>query len=185
MKEEEKNLSRKNGKGWVFFLGGLIVALAFGWGAFPRLLYSEKIQPLNFLHSAHADGSCDDCHSFRADGSFTGFPKVETCRQCHEDPQGETEAEKILIEQYIQKNREVPWISSTRQPDNVFFTHASHLEKGMECTSCHRDVAKDKKLPGVKVNRLTGYREGTMGMVACEKCHEQKGAANACASCHK
>ncbi len=185
MNEQQKNLPEKRGKGWVFFIGGMIVALAFGWGAFPRLLYSGKAQPVNFVHAKHQDSSCEDCHSFRDDGSYTGFPKVEDCRQCHEDPQGESDAEKTLIESYLRKNKEIPWMAYAWQPDNVYFSHAPHLGKGMECTTCHRDVTEEKTLPEVKVNRLTGYREGTMAMVACEKCHEREGASNACAACHK
>jgi hypothetical protein len=188
MEQQQKDLSKKTGLGWIFFSLGLGVALAFGWGVFPTLLYSQKIQPLNFSHASHQDSSCEDCHTFRADGTYTGIPKIEKCKECHEDPVGSTEAERILIEEYIKQDKEIPWLVYARQPDNVYFTHASHVGKGMECVNCHHDVnreGKDFKLPPVKVNRLTGYTTGTMLMVDCEKCHAERGTTNSCNICHK
>ncbi|MGD9504665.1 MAG: menaquinone reductase multiheme cytochrome c subunit QrcA [Syntrophobacteraceae bacterium] len=186
MKEERKDVSgRAGGIGPVFFIVGFLVALGFGWFVFPDLLYSEKTQPVNFPHAKHQDGSCEDCHSFRKDGSYTGAPKMASCKECHEDPVGDSKDEKALVEEYIQKDKEIPWQTYAWQPDNVYFSHAPHLARDVECTRCHRDVTKEDKLPVVKVNRLTGYRPGTMSMVECEKCHVQNGASNACAACHK
>jgi len=185
MKEEQKSASGKGILGGVIFFFGFILALIVGWVVFPNVLFSQKAQPVNFSHLAHQDGSCEDCHSFREDGSFTGIPKIEKCKECHEQQQGQSEAERIVVEEYIQQDKEIPWKVYSWQPDNVYFSHAPHKAGGIECKACHRDVEKEEKLPVFKEDRLTGYSMQTMKMEKCEKCHAERGASNECEMCHK
>jgi c(7)-type cytochrome triheme protein len=185
METEKKTGELGQGGGTLFFFAGLIIAMIIGWVIFPRVLYSQKTQPINFRHSAHADSECVDCHRFRGDGTYSGIPGIENCRQCHEEAQGNSEDERILIEKYIQQDKEVPWLVYTRQPDNVYFSHAAHVKPKIDCTQCHRDVTKDEKLPVLQEDRLTGYSKDTMKMVTCEKCHAERNASNACHVCHK
>ncbi len=185
MKEQKSGASGKRGLGFAIFFTGFLIALLFGWIVFPQLLFSQKMQPMNFSHVAHQDSSCEDCHAFRSDGSYTGIPKIEKCAECHESPMGDTEDERILVEEYIQKNKEIPWMSYSWQPDNVYFSHAPHKAKGIECTTCHRDVSNEKKLPLYRENRITGYSKQTMQMDTCEKCHAERNVNNSCELCHK
>jgi c(7)-type cytochrome triheme protein len=185
MKDEKRGLSSKGGGGVIIFFVGFVLALIFGWVVFPNLLFSQKTQPLNFSHAAHQDSACDDCHFYREDGSYTGIPKLEKCAECHESPMGETEAERTLVEEYIQKEREIPWLVYSWQPDNVYFSHAPHKAKEIKCVECHRDVSEEKQLPSFKKNRVTSYSMATMQMDVCEKCHVRMGAKNNCQSCHK
>jgi len=185
MKRHTWNESGKAVLGGVIFLAGFALALVFGWVIFPGLLFSQKNQPINFSHAAHQDSSCEDCHTFRDDGTYTGIPKLENCVQCHESQMGQSEDERILVEEYIQNEKEIPWKVYTWQPDNVYFSHAAHKVKNVACTECHRDVTNEQKNPAYKQNRITGYSSETMKMVECEKCHAQKGASNNCEICHK
>lgn len=185
MEDVKKGASGK-GMGVISFLAGLVLALGLGWGVFPSLLYSKKTQPLNFPHSSHTDLLCEDCHYTREDGTYSGIPGIDNCIQCHEAPMTESEDERVLVEDYIEQGREIPWLVYAWQPDNVYFSHAAHTEsQGLECVRCHRDVMKDETLPVYKENRLTGYSKSTMKMVECEKCHAERGASNACQVCHK
>lgn len=171
--------------GWVIFFSGFIIALIVGWVVFPNILFSQKAQPIKFSHVAHQDSGCEDCHALRVDGTYTGIPRIAKCKECHESQMGQTEDERILVESYIGKDREIPWRIYAWQPDNVFFSHAPHMAKGVECIECHRDVSKDQEPPPFKEDRLTGYSAATMRMVTCEKCHVAKGASNNCEMCHK
>ncbi|ROQ90251.1 class III cytochrome C family protein [Desulfosoma caldarium] len=183
---EVKKSASQRGVGMIAFLAGFIGALLVGWVVFPNVLYSTKTQPITFLHSSHQDSDCQDCHFFREDGSYNGLPKLETCAECHEEPMGESPEEQKLVEEYIQQEREIPWLVYAWQPDNVYFSHAAHTEtQGIECVRCHRDVTKETKNPPFKENRLTGYSDKTMKMVECEKCHAERGVSNACHVCHK
>jgi len=133
------------------FFVGVLVALAFGWWIFPDLLYSKQTQPVPFSHNVHIDTvglNCAHCHSFRADGSFTGFPPISTCADCHSGglnvpvpgpaaapaERARYAAEKAFVEEYVRRGREVRWVLHQYQPDNVFFSHAAHFEN---CFSCH------------------------------------------------
>jgi hypothetical protein len=185
MKDDKKSASGNAMGGFVVFFAGLILALLQGWVLFPNVLFSQKTQPLNFSHAAHQDSTCEDCHYFRPDGSYTGIPNIEKCTECHESQMGETDDERILVEDYIKNNREIPWLVYAWQPDNVYFSHAPHKAKNMKCVDCHRDVTAETTLPAYRENRLTGYSKTTMTMDVCEKCHARENTTNSCELCHK
>jgi hypothetical protein len=206
-------------EGWIFFLGGLIPALIVGWLLYPMVLYSKQPQPLNFSHAVHmnpekVDGiegdtdleKCLFCHAFRDDGTFAGIPRIEKCMECHDDPEtplGEDPEEKKFLAQYVAEEKEIPWLSYSRQPDCVYFSHIAHVKMGnLDCRTCHGDHAKTDRLPPYEKNRLTGYSRNIWGkniagwklntwdrmkMDDCAECHTQKGHEenNACFVCHK
>ena len=188
------------------FVAGVLVALAFGWWVFPDMMYSEQHQPILFKHSAHItreNQSCSKCHTFRADGSFTGAPNIETCAACHATmkpaklPAGASAQQKAefkalkLLEEHLASGKPFEWQIHQAQPDNVFFSHAAHMEKCYKChltmkgaldlgtpqqpeklcMQCHPSIAELDKVPPVKVNILTDYTQKTMKMWACEHCH--------------
>lgn len=205
--------------GWIFFLAGVIPALIIGWIVFPALLYSEQPQPIEFNHALHLNPDkvfgiegetrtekCLFCHRFREDGTFAGIPKLEACTMCHSDPgfpMGESKAEKKFLEEYVAKQKEVPWHSYYSQPDCVYFSHIAHVKMGeVDCSVCHGNHGQTKKLPPYQVNRLTGYSINIWGrniagyktdtsdrmkMDDCAECHSRKGHEenNACFVCHK
>jgi hypothetical protein len=214
--EEKKNCTcgpqgRKRLGVAVPFLIGVVLALIFGWAIFPDLMFSDKKQPLFFSHETHTETagmSCLDCHSFRDDGSFAGVPDVETCATCHQDmmtaepdkdstPEQKAAyaAEKVLMEDYIQGGKELPWKIHQKQPDNVFFSHATHFKacftchltmKGDKnlgtpedpqrlCMTCHTPLDELNKNIPVQENVLTGYSRTTMKMWECESCHALPG----------
>jgi hypothetical protein len=180
--------------------------MVLGWWAFPRVLYSEKAQPFNFAHAMHGeklDLSCDTCHSFRTDGSFQGIPTLENCASCHnpDELQGKHPSEAIFNQEYLKKEKEVPWLIYSKQPSCVYFSHAAHVKMAkIECNTCHEPKDKEMVLPQYKENRLTGYSIDIWGrrisglkknswdrmkMDDCGDCHAQRGANNACFVCHK
>ena len=174
----------KGALGIFIFLAGFAAAMGFGRFVFPGLLYSQKLQPMNFSHKAHQDTACGDCHVYRDDGTYGGIPKTGKCRECHEETMGETQSEKTLVEEFIRKDREIPWSSYARQPDNVFFSHAAHKAK-VQCERCHGDMSQQETLPVYFENRMTGYGKTIMRMTECEQCHVQNETQNQCELCHK
>jgi hypothetical protein len=175
----------------LFFILGFAASLVIGWGVFPKLLYSTKPQPFNFNHALHnvEVGDCESCHYFREDGTFSGVPTLAQCTDCHAEVLGESEDEAIFVEQYVRKEREVPWHVYSRQPDCVFFSHAAHVIKArMACETCHGDVGTSTRLKPYQENRITGYSRNIWGysiagfksnsydrmkMDDCAECHEQ------------
>lgn len=178
---------------FLFFLIGLAASLIVGWVIFPKLLYSQKNQPIDFNHVLHnglvSDG-CASCHFFREDATFSGSPTLAQCIDCHSDVQGESEEEKRFVEEYVKKGIEVPWLVYARQPNCVFFSHAAHVKIAkMECVTCHGDMGETEHLRPYEYNRITGYSRDIWGhniagikhhtwdrmkMDDCSECHQQK-----------
>ena len=174
--------------------------LFIGWFAFPYALYERKPQPIQFSHKVHAETAgltCDNCHALRDDGSFVGIPPLAKCAECHADMIGTSPHEKQLVEEYIKPKREIPWLAYSHQPQNVFFSHASHLKlANLPCAECHGAHAASDSLPNYERNRITGYSRDIAGrglfgmkhgmtMDDCAHCHEQHHIENTCLKCHK
>ncbi len=209
------NGEQKNGAGGpiiLFFVIGLFLSLIMGWIIFPKLLYSKKKQPIDFNHVVHNDAvdeGCESCHFFRDDGSFAGVPRLEQCVDCHEEAQGETADEIKFVEEYVAKDKEVPWLIYSRQPDCVFFSHAAHVIKAeINCAVCHGHIGESEHLKVYEQNRITGVSRDIWGrniagikkntwdrmkMDDCAKCHKEAGKKedsvqtrkDACFVCHK
>jgi len=210
-KDSEKQNDGSGGIIVLFFFIGLLASLVVGWIIYPAVLYSSKSQPFDFnhqLHNAELDG-CESCHFFREDGTYAGVPKLAQCVDCHEEVMGETEDERIFVEEYVATGREVPWLIYSKQPDCVFFSHAAHVSKaGLECETCHGPIGESTTLKKYEENRLTGYSRDIWGkniagikkhtydrmkMDDCDECHQQSGMKptsvqterDACFVCHK
>jgi len=184
-------------RGIIVFLAGVLAALGAGWAAFPRIIYQTRTQPVEFSHRVHADKAgtkCEDCHSFRADGSFTGIPTLDKCAACHAAPMGTTAAEARFIDRYVTPQREPEWLVYARQPENVYFSHRAHVQRGrLKCESCHANHGTTNTLRPYQEDRISGYSRDIWGgggraamtMDACVACHRQQHREYSCLDCHK
>lgn len=173
-------------RGSVAFGLGVAAALAAGWLVFPRALYVRHAQPLEFRHQLHAEKSgmaqCTDCHALRADGTFAGTPRLDACATCHAEQVGTSQAEAVLVSQYIKKSRDVAWRESYRQPANVWFSHAIHTQRAkLKCAECHvlDGQASDE------IDRISGYKLRALAMSDCEDCHQRQHVEVGCLGCHQ
>ena len=189
----------------LFFIGGFLFSLAVGWFLFPAVLYKSESQPMQFNHKVHTGEqgglACTDCHLTNEQGKFQGIPAIAKCTECHSSPIGETDMEKQLVEEYITPQKEITWYVYSRQPDNAFFSHASHVTLGeMKCEECHGDQGNSDHIKIYQVNRISGYSRDIWGanisgiqsepwegmkMDKCIRCHEQRGRKDGCIACHK
>jgi hypothetical protein len=188
----------------LFFFLGLAASLVLGWVIFPQLLYSQKRQPIQFNHAMHnemVDNGCESCHFFREDGTYSGVPKLAQCIDCHEEVQGESAEEEKFVTQYVQQEREVPWLVYSRQPPCVFFSHAAHVKMGqMDCVTCHGPVGESETLKTYEANRITGISRDIWGsniagfkknswdrmkMDDCSECHQRENVNQNSVQTHK
>lgn len=189
----------------IAFLLGLAAALAAGWFVFPRVLYVQRQQPLEFRHKTHAEKSgvadCGECHAMRDDGAFAGIPAMEKCASCHAERIGESLAETTLVNDFIKPGLETPWLVYARQPANVWFSHTIHVKRGgLTCVECHSTYGESDQLKVYQVNRISGYSRDIWGhsmsrlrrtphegmkMSDCEDCHRQRNVEVGCLGCHK
>jgi hypothetical protein len=188
----------------LFFMLGLIVSLIVGWVIFPQVLYSQKKQPVDFnhvLHNEEVEDDCESCHFFREDGTFSGVPKLSQCIDCHEEVNGEDPEEEKFVNEYVAKDREVPWLIYSRQPSNVFFSHAAHVKMAqMDCVTCHGNIGESENLKVYEENRISGYSRDIWGkniagfkrntwdrmkMDDCSECHQKENANQNSVQTHK
>jgi len=202
--QQERGARRLSTLGRVLLALGLAAGLAAGWIALPAFLYGRQEQPLAFNHLVHVETaamSCEDCHSFGVDGSYVGIPPLSACADCHSEAQGDSEAERILVDDFVTPGREIPWLVYARQPDNVYFSHAPHVRLAeIECRRCHGDHGKSETTPVYQYNRISTYSRNIWGpriagggpnewdsmkMSDCVSCHAERGVHDHCLMCHK
>ncbi len=168
----------KFSKNLVFVLLGSVLILFVIVIVIFQTLYGRVKQPIAFNHKIHMENDleCLDCHPYFRDHTSSGRPTLETCSDCHEEPLGESKAEKKLIE-FIKSGKEVEWRRLYRVPEDVYFSHKRHVVSGnIECSTCHGNIGESSKPPS-KPDEIT--------MKKCIKCHEEKGADIDCISCHR
>jgi hypothetical protein len=175
----------------LLFTLGFGVMLAAGWVGFPHTLYKSAQQPIDFNHRVHKDKAsqkCTDCHAFASDGNFAGTPTLAGCSGCHAEPMGTTANEKVLVVSYVKPGREIPWRSYARQPMNVRFPHAVHVNLAkLDCGKCHGAHGDSTHLTAYQEDRISGYSRDLAGMTMsdCEDCHRQRGVEAGCLGCHQ
>jgi hypothetical protein len=134
-------------------------------------------QPIPFSHKKHSGFhvSCNYCHLKDADGVRIALPETAKCMMCHASIAKDSPPIQKLTEFHNQK-KPVPWEQVYSVPEYVFWSHAVHLDAGVDCASCHGDIASMDVVR--KVTTVTT-------MAGCVACHKQKGAPTGCLACHE
>ncbi len=194
----------KHGPG-AMFVFGIVAAILFGWLVFPFVIYKSVDQPIQFSHKTHTGDNvgltCKDCHTYDSDGRFHGIPSIEKCESCHSQTIGISAEEAKLVRDYIKTGREIPWIVYSRQPENVYFPHATHTRLArLDCQACHFGHEYTETLRQARFSRISGYSIDVFGksiinapsttspgmrMDDCTGCHQKRGVKESCIDCHK
>jgi hypothetical protein len=155
---------------------GIWVALAL---ASCRLLEPER-RPARpegpvFDHAGHIQRGleCANCHG-EAGVAFKAMPTLESCLECHEDLDKEKPPEKGA-RIFFDEGGQGMWIHAGAQDPEIRFDHGAHQKEGMDCLTCHKEVAESTFIPAGKIS-----------MDACIACHAVRAPEyNDCASCHR
>jgi len=146
-----------------------------------RTVKASERQPIEYSHRAHIQIGiqCVFCHTEATRSSIAGIPSVEKCMGCHAYIATEGEAVAALVG-YWERGEPIPWNRVNNQPDFVYFSHQPHMGVGMNCETCHGNVAE-----------MEGAKSVTrMDMGWCLDCHEQQESHKIsrladCLICHK
>lgn len=145
-------------------------------------------QPIKFSHKLHAGDmaiDCQYCHTGVAKGRHALVPSVNICMNCHAVAR-KNQPEIIKLTEYYETGKPLPWKRIHKVPEYAYFNHSVHVNKGIECISCHGDVAQMEV-----VSQVRGFT-----MTACLECHRNPhehldylekvniGPDN-CAACHR
>ncbi len=145
-------------------------------------------QPIKYSHKLHAGEmkiDCKYCHVGVEKSRIASVPSVNICMGCHAIAKKDS-PEIIKLTQYYNEGKPIPWERVHRVPDFAYFNHSVHVNKGVECQSCHGDIQSTEVVG--QVNSFT--------MGACLTCHRnaheklpylkdiENGPEN-CSNCHR
>lgn len=122
-------------------LGG-IALIFFVWYYFSPEFTTvgyQPTQPVNYSHRLHAGElgmDCRYCHNWAENSSHANIPPTQTCMNCHS--QIKTESLELLeVRQSWATGDPIRWVKVHHLPDYARFTHASHVNSGVGCETCH------------------------------------------------
>lgn len=148
----------------IFGASGCLVIEQFGWTS----------RGLAFNHAVHVLGEemeCIDCHFDYEDEDRAGMPPLEDCLLCHEE---ETEDMPRVPVADLFDGEEYRALRAAALSEEIVFSHQAHVTDEEGCLDCHAEVVESEEV-----------REWmTVDMDDCSSCHEERGTANACATCH-
>lgn len=167
---------------WPLVLAVLLILLAAAAILISRTAaLAAPDQPLGFSHRRHSDAGveCLFCHSSAMRSDIAGLPSVQLCVGCHRTIDREEPPIKGLFD-YWDADQPIPWQPVIDMPDHVFFSHAPHLQSGLNCESCHGNAGGMVQLHPV----------ARMDMGWCLDCHldqrqDRVARLTDCLTCHK
>jgi c(7)-type cytochrome triheme protein len=135
------------------------------------------VQPLPYSHRQHlAIGlTCRYCHVNPDAGPLMTFPSADTCLTCHKAMPARAATLKALTESHT-SGTPIPWVRVYRLADFVYWSHATHIESGITCETCHGPVA-ERDVMMLETNITT--KQG------CVTCHEARQVFTGCGDCHE
>lgn len=165
--------------GILAFLALVVLVLVGLLGA--KNTRAESDQPVTYSHRVHVGAGiqCLYCHSEANRAPIASIPSVQKCVGCHQAIATNKETVQEVLA-YWERGEPIPWQRVNKQPDFVYFSHRPHVNAGLNCETCHGDVAQmDTVVPTVE-----------MHMGWCLQCHESQPPEKVarlvdCVTCHK
>jgi predicted CXXCH cytochrome family protein len=145
-------------------------------------------QPIKFSHKLHAGQmaiDCQYCHIEVTKERHATIPSVNICMNCHTVARKD-KPEIIKLTKYYEESKPIPWKRVHKVPEYAYFNHSVHVNRGIDCSSCHGNVKEMEVIKEVKPFTMT----------ACLDCHRNpqsqlpylvkvnKGPEN-CWTCHR
>jgi menaquinone reductase, multiheme cytochrome c subunit len=150
----------------------LVIVITAAW--IVLLPSSPAAQPIAFNHARHQALTCAGCHRGVETAAHATLPSADVCAKCHAAPPKNVDPKQWDA----LKQSAVNWVKVTRVPDHVMFSHQRHVTLArLDCSSCHGDIGRRTTPPARAATRLE--------MKTCRACHQQEGASEDCAACHR
>lgn len=163
-KPRANKLLRQGVPALVFCLGVSVWALAEYYQSDYKTRVSEFVeQPIPFSHQHHVQLiglDCRYCHKAVETSSSAGMPASSVCLTCHSQIWSKSPMLQPVF-QSLKTGKGIAWNRVTNLPDFVYFNHSIHVQKGVNCQTCHGKV---EEMPLTrKVHSMT--------MEWCLQCH--------------
>ena len=146
------------------------------------------VQPINYSHKLHAGElkiDCQYCHTGVTKGRHALVPATNICMNCH-TLAVKDKPEIIKLTQYYNGSKPIPWKRIHKVPEYAYFDHSVHVNKGIDCESCHGNLREMEVVKQIKPFTMT----------ACLDCHREpekyvpyvadiKTGPENCGACHR
>ncbi len=146
-------------------IGPLYVVFLVAYGFSPRTtdVGYAPVQPIPFSHALHAGEmgmDCRYCHNTVERAAMAAIPPTETCMNCHSQIHKDSPKLEALRVSY-ETGMSIPWKRVHDLPGYAYFSHESHVARGVSCVSCHGRIDQME----------TVYQHETLSMGWCLDCH--------------
>ncbi len=149
-------------------LVALPVGLLAGGSAISRSPWNTKVaipkdQPAPFSHQHHSVElgiDCRYCHNSVEKSPYSNVPSTATCYTCH----SQIWTNSPLLEPVrnsIASGQPLHWNQLHTVPDFVYFNHAIHVNRGLNCNICHGPIQSE----------MITYKGRPFFMAWCLNCH--------------
>ena len=121
-------------------------------------------QPIEYSHKLHAGEmgiDCQYCHTGVSKGRHALIPSVNICMNCHSIARKD-KPEIIKLTEYYNAGLPVKWNRVHKVPEFAYFDQSVHINKGIDCESCHGNVRE----------MGTAQQMKSFTMTACLDCHK-------------
>jgi len=146
----------------VIFGGGFAIA-ALSRSPANTKVGVPKEEPIPFSHKHHAwelGIDCRYCHTTVEKSPYPGMPALETCMSCHSQIWTNSPLLEPIREGY-ETGTPIHWTQVNKLPDFVYFRHDIHVDRGINCNTCHGPV-EDMQIT---------YKGNSFEMAWCLQCH--------------
>jgi hypothetical protein len=137
-------------------------------------------QPVAFDHRIHTEQmklACSLCHPYVQVGMHAGLPGAQTCKMCHQVPQG-TSPEAARVTTLLTSGVDFRFNKLFHLPPYVYFSHRRHVGMAkLPCADCHGQIALTTVPPSRPLV--------TIRMQVCLDCHQTAGQSLDCVACHR
>jgi hypothetical protein len=121
---------------------GLWVTLEVNRSGYVTQQGVAREQPVPFSHQHHVGGlgiDCRYCHTSVEVAASAGLPPTKTCMNCHSQIWNQAPMLEPVRESF-RTGASLEWNRVHDLPDFAYFSHASHVNRGVGCTTCHGRV---------------------------------------------
>ncbi len=123
----------------------------------------KPVQPIAYSHKIHAGDlkiDCRYCHSDVEKSRQANIPSPKVCMNCHSLVKKDS-PEIIKLTDYYTRGVAIEWKRVHRVPDFAYFNHSVHVNKGIDCSNCHGNIADMEQVEQIK----------DFSMRSCLDCH--------------
>lgn len=130
--------------------GAFAAVLVLSMIGLSRSPYNTKVgvakeQPVPFSHEHHAVElgiDCRYCHTTVEKGPIAGIPPTHTCMSCHSQIWTNSPLLEPVRASYVNVEP-LKWNRLHSVPDFVYFNHSIHINRGINCNTCHGPIQKE------------------------------------------